>query len=131
MLDLDGYVAEAYSSNLFCVKSGVVITPALGHILGGITRATLLRICGELGIAAREGQVTVYDLYTADEVFECGTMAEVRPLLRINGRTVAGGAAGPVGARIHEALRRMMQSGKHGVSAFASSADEQDNGKEG
>jgi len=130
MLDSDGYVAEAYSSNLFCVKSGVVMTPALGHILGGITRATLLRICGELGIATHEGQVTVYDLYTADEVFECGTMAEVRPLLRINGRTVAGGEAGPVGARIHGALRKMMESGEHGVSAFAS-ANEHSNGKEG
>ncbi|HYC37227.1 MAG TPA: branched-chain-amino-acid transaminase [Usitatibacter sp.] len=119
MLDSEGYVAEAYSSNLFCVKAGVVMTPALGHILGGITRATLLRICGELGIPAREGQLTVYDLYTADEVFECGTMAEVRPLLTINGRTIARGEAGPVGARIHRQLRKMMESGEHGVSAYA------------
>lgn len=119
MLDTDGYVAEAYTSNLFCVKSGTVMTPALGHILGGITRAMLLRICAELGIAAREGQLTVYDLYTADEVFECGTMAEVRPLLKINGRVIANGEAGPIGARIHGELRSMMDSGKHGIDAFA------------
>ncbi len=119
MLDADGYVAEAYSSNLFCLKGGTVLTPALGHILGGITRSTILRLCGELGIAAREGQMTVYDFYTADEVFECGTMAEVRPLLSINGRTIADGKAGPVGARIHKALRKMMESGEHGVSAYA------------
>ncbi len=122
MLDSEGYVAEAYSSNLFCVKGGVVLTPALGHILGGITRATLLGICRELGIPAREGQVTVYDMYTADEVFECGTMAEVRPLLKVNGRVIAKGEAGPIGARIHEQLRRMMESGKHGTSAFAPAA---------
>ena len=119
MLDTDGYVAEGYTSNLFCVKNGTVMTPALGHILGGITRATLLRICGELAIPAREGQLTVYDLYTADEVFECGTMAEVRPLLRINGRVIGSGEAGPVGARIHKQLRALMESGKHGVSIFA------------
>lgn len=118
MLDTDGYVAEGYTSNLFCVKNEVVMTPALGHILGGITRATLLRICGELKIEAREGQLTVYDLYTADEVFECGTMAEVRPLLKINGRAIGKGEAGPVGARIHRELRRMMESRQHGVDAF-------------
>jgi branched-chain amino acid aminotransferase len=119
MLDTQGHVAEAYTSNLFCVRNGAVMTPALGHILGGITRATLLRICGELAIPAREGQLTVYDLYTADEVFECGTMAEVRPLLRINGRVIGDGKAGSVGARIHRQLRLLMESGEHGVDAFA------------
>ena len=119
MLDTEGYVAEGYSSNLFCVKNGTVLTPALGHILGGITRATLLRICAELGIPAREGQLTVYDIYTADEFFECGTMAEVRPLLKVNGRVIGNGEAGPVGARIHARLRQLMESGEHGVNAFA------------
>lgn len=122
MLDTDGFVAEAYTSNLFCVKDGLVVTPDLGYILGGITRRTLLAICGELGIPAREGRLTPYDLYTADEVFECGTMAEVRPLLRINGRVVANGEAGPTGARIHAGLRKMMESGKHGIDAYARAA---------
>jgi branched-chain amino acid aminotransferase len=122
MLDTEGYVAEAYTSNLFCVKNGTVLTPSLGHILGGITRATLLRICGELGIPAREGHLTVYDLYTADEVFECGTMAEVRPLLKINGRVIGNGEAGATGARIHAQLRKLMESGKHGMNAFAAAA---------
>lgn len=122
MLDTDGFVAEAYTSNLFCVKDGLVVTPDLGYILGGITRRTLLAICGELGIPAREGKLTPYDLYTADEVFECGTMAEVRPLLRINGRVVANGEAGPIGARIHAGLRKMMDSGKHGIDAYARAA---------
>lgn len=112
MLDCDGYVAEAYASNLFCVKNGTVMTPSLGHILGGITRSTLLRICGELGIPAREGNLTVYDLYTADEVFECGTMSEVRPLLKINGRVIGNGKAGPTGQKIYAQLRKLMESGK-------------------
>lgn len=122
MLDTEGYIAEGYSSNLFCVKNGTVITPALGHILGGITRATLLRICENLEIPTREGQLTVYDMYTADEVFECGTMAEVRPLLKINGRTIANGDAGPLGMKIHQNLRALMESGENGVNAFTSTA---------
>lgn len=114
MLDADGYVAEAYSSNIFMVRDGAVATPALGHILGGITRATLLGICRSLGVPASEGRLTSYDLLTADEVFECGTMAEVRPLVRINGRTIGDGSPGPVARRLHQALREMMESGRHG-----------------
>lgn len=114
MLDADGYVAEAYSSNIFTVKDGVVATPALGHILGGITRGTLLAICRDLGVPAVEARLTTYDLLTADEVFECGTMAEVRPLVRINGRTIGAGSPGPMAQRLHQALREMMESGLHG-----------------
>jgi branched-chain amino acid aminotransferase len=118
MLDGEGYVAEAYTSNLFVVKDGKVMTPTLGHILGGITRSTLLQICQELDIPHAEAKLTTYDLYTADEVFECGTMAEVRPLLKVNGRVVNTGQAGPIGQRIHAQLRSLMESGKHGISAF-------------
>ncbi|WP_374441732.1 branched-chain-amino-acid transaminase [Stella sp.] len=114
MLDAEGYVAEAYSSNVFVVKDGTVATPALGHILGGITRATLLGLCRAEGIPAVEGRLTTYDLLTADEVFECGTMAEVRPLVRINGRTIGPGTPGPMARRLHRCLREMMESGQHG-----------------
>ncbi|MCC7271390.1 MAG: branched-chain-amino-acid transaminase [Alphaproteobacteria bacterium] len=114
MLDADGYVAEAYSSNVFTVKDGVVATPALGHILGGITRATLLGICRDIGVRAVETRLTTFDLLTADEVFECGTMAEVRPLIRINGRSIGDGRPGPMARRLHGELRTMMESGLHG-----------------
>lgn len=121
MLDVDGYVAEAYSSNIFCVKSGTVSTPDLGHILGGITRGLLLELCRTMGIPARETRLTVLDLYTADEVFESGTMAEVRPLIKINGRTIGDGSGGPVSRRLHAELRRMMEAGRHGNPIFPKS----------
>jgi branched-chain amino acid aminotransferase len=114
MLDTEGYVAECYSSNIFCVKGGRLATPALGHILGGITRAALLRIAAKIGIEASETKLTPYDLLTAEEVFESGTMAEVRPLVRINDRKVGAGQPGPISARLHAELRRMMESGDFG-----------------
>jgi branched-chain amino acid aminotransferase len=114
MLDIDGNVAECYSSNIFCVRHGKVFTPETGQILNGITRTALLEICARLQIPAREARLTTFDLLTADEVFESGTMAEVRPLIRINGRTIGTGQPGPVAATLHAELRRMMESGEYG-----------------
>lgn len=112
MLDCDGYVAEAYSSNIFVVKGGKVATPPLGHILGGITRSLLIDLGKSLDLPISETRLTTYDLMTADEVFECGTMAEVRPLIAINGRMIGGGRPGPIAARLHAALRKVMESGE-------------------
>lgn len=111
MLDAEGYVAEAYSSNIFIAKDGRVATPQLGHILGGITRGLLIECCRAQDIAIAETRMTTYDLMTADEVFECGTMAEVRPLVQINGRKIGDGEPGPVARRLHGELRRIMESG--------------------
>jgi branched-chain amino acid aminotransferase len=114
MLDIDGNVAECYSSNIFCVRGGEVFTPDVGQILRGITRSALLEICNRLGIRTQETRITTFDLLTADEVFESGTMAEVRPLIQINGRTIGDGQPGPIAAALHKELRLMMESGKYG-----------------
>ena len=114
MLDAEGNVAEAYSSNLFVVKDGRVLTPNLGSILNGVTRRLLLDLCRENKLPAAETRLSTYDLVTADEVFECGTMAEVRPLVKINGRGIGDGKPGPITKQLHGLLRAMMESGKHG-----------------
>ncbi len=114
MLDAQGHVAEAYSSNLFIVKDGRVLTPALGSILNGITRRLILDFCSKSELPAAETRLSTYDLFTADEVFECGTMAEVRPLVKINGRTIGDGKPGPITKRLHGLLRAMMESGEYG-----------------
>lgn len=116
MLDAEGNVAEAYSSNLFIVKNGKVATPALGSILSGITRGLILDLCRKEGLEATEARLSTYDLLTADEVFECGTMAEVRPLIKIDGRTIGDGAPGPIARKLHGLLRAMMEAGVDGVS---------------
>ncbi len=77
LLDLHGYAAEAPGANLFYEKGGKLFTPATGNILPGITRETVLEICGELGIEVTEKQVTPEELKQADAAFFCGTAAEI------------------------------------------------------
>ena len=66
LLDCEGYLAEGPGANLFFEKDGVLYTPALGHILPGITRATVFEMCEELGVSVKEGRYTPEDLFEAD-----------------------------------------------------------------
>mgnify|MGYP001793247889 CR=1 FL=1 len=77
LLDLNDFVAEGPGANIFVEKDGKLFTPALGNILPGITRATVLEICNELEIPVEEKQFTTSELKDADAVFFCGTAAEV------------------------------------------------------
>ena len=77
LTDMNGYIAEGPGANIFFEKNGKLFTPALGNILPGITRATVLEICHELNIEVEEGHYTDEDLKQADTAFFCGTAAEV------------------------------------------------------
>lgn len=77
LLDMNDYVAEAPGANLFFEKDGKMFTPALGNILPGITRATVLEICNELNIEVEEKFFNIDELKQADAAFFCGTAAEV------------------------------------------------------
>jgi branched-chain amino acid aminotransferase len=77
LLDMNNYVAEAPGANLFYEKDGKLFTPALGNILPGITRATVLELCNELNIEVEEKFSTIKELKDADAAFFCGTAAEV------------------------------------------------------
>ncbi|SIT75934.1 branched-chain amino acid transaminase [Pontibacter indicus] len=77
LLDAAGFVAEGPGANLFMEKDGKLFTPALGNILPGITRATVLEMCAELGLRCEEKQFTPEELKTADSAFYCGTAAEI------------------------------------------------------
>jgi branched-chain amino acid aminotransferase len=75
--DINGFVAEAPGANFFYEKDEKLITPSLGNILPGITRATVLEICNVLEIAVEEKQITHEELLNVDAAFFCGTAAEV------------------------------------------------------
>jgi len=77
LTDMNGFVAEGPGANAFYEKDGKLFTPSTGNILPGITRATVLEICGELGIPVEEKLFTTDELKEADAAFFCGTAAEV------------------------------------------------------
>jgi branched-chain amino acid aminotransferase len=77
LLDMNDFVAEGPGANVFYEKDGKLFTPSLGNILPGITRATVLEICDELGIPVEEKEITTEELKQADTAFFCGTAAEV------------------------------------------------------
>ena len=106
MLTHDGYVSECTADNIFFVKNRVLVTPPkyLG-ILAGITRQTIIDLATEDGFEVKEEVFTPFDLYTADEVFLCGTGAELVPVVKIGPYTIADGKPGPVTRRILELFR--------------------------
>ncbi len=95
MLNNEGYVAEATGDNIFIVKNGVLITPpAYAGILEGITRNSVMDLACEKGIPVEEKLFTMFDVYTADEVFLTGTAAEVIPCINVDGRIIGDGKPG-------------------------------------
>jgi branched-chain amino acid aminotransferase len=87
LLDCEGHLAEGPGANLFFEKDGALYTPALGHILPGITRNTVLELCAEMGIVVHQGVYTSDDLFQADSAFFCGTGAEIVGLQSVDGKS--------------------------------------------
>jgi branched-chain amino acid aminotransferase len=101
VLTQDGHVSEGSAENLFLVRDGVLTTPpASDNILEGIVRTSVLRIAADLGIATAIRQVDRTELYIADEVFLCGTGAQISPVTSIDHRKIGKGERGPVTTRI-------------------------------
>lgn len=97
LLDTNGYVSEASGENVFAVIGKTLYTaPFSGPVLGGITRDTLITLAREEGLDVKEMSLTRDTLYLADEVFMCGTAAEVTPVREIDRRVIGAGARGPV-----------------------------------
>jgi len=101
LLTDDGYVADGSGENIFVVKDGTIYTPDLSaSILPGITRDTLIQIAQDLGHRVVEKPLIRTDLYLADEVFMCGTAAEVTPIREIDDQEI--GPPGPVTLEIQQ-----------------------------
>jgi branched-chain amino acid aminotransferase len=100
-----GMVSEGGGENLFLVKDGALITPAIAHsVLGGITRDTVIHLAQELGIAVRESAVPRELLYLADELFFTGTAVEVTPIRSVDRIAVGAGRRGPITEKIQQAF---------------------------
>ena len=101
LLTADGYVADGSGENVFVVKDGALYTPDLSaSILPGITRDTVIQIAQDLGYTVHQKNLIRSDLYLADEVFMCGTAAEVTPLREVDDVEIG---VGPVTLELQEA----------------------------
>ena len=100
MLDGAGYVAEGTGENLFVARDGVVKTPPVVNILGGITRRTVIDILKHENVPVHEMHFGRDALYVGDEVFLTGTAAEVTPVREVDRREV--GIPGPITRRVQE-----------------------------
>jgi branched-chain amino acid aminotransferase len=102
LLTEDGFVADGSGENVFVIRDGTITTPPLStSILPGITRDSVIQIAQDLGYAVQEANLIRSDLYLADEVFMCGTAAEVTPVRGIDEHAI--GAPGPVTLEIQTA----------------------------
>ena len=109
LLTDEGYVADGSGENIFMVKNGTIFTPDLSaSILPGITRDTVIQIAQDLGHSVVEKSLIRSDLYLADEVFMCGTAAEVTPVCFVDEREVGSGP-GPVTKEIQGAYLDTVQ----------------------
>ncbi len=110
MLDGQGYVAEATVDNFFIVTEHALLTPPTATNLKGVTRETLLGLAAGLGVKAEEKPFTLFDVWTAQEAFICGTGAEVVPVLSVDNRQIGAGGIGPITARIVAAYHELVRS---------------------
>lgn len=105
MLDINGFVSETNATNLFIVKQGVLITPHADACLPGITRGLVLDIAKNNNFPAVEKNISIAELYSADEVFVTGSMGEITPVLEIDGRIISN-KTGTVTSQIAELYQK-------------------------
>jgi branched-chain amino acid aminotransferase len=115
LLDPQGHVAECTGENLFVVRAGKIYTPPTADILEGITRDALVTLARDLGYEVVEQPISRDQLYVADEVYVCGTAAEVIALCEIDFRVVGAGRMGPVTRAVQQAFRAAIH-GQHSRS---------------
>ena len=105
MLDMHGFIAETNDTNLFLVKNGELLTPFADACLPGLTRRMILEIAQSESIPAREKNLSMTELYSADEAFTTGTMGELTPILEADGRQVGNGKPGTMTRRLQDLHR--------------------------
>ncbi len=107
MLDAHGFVAETNATHLFTVAKGVVRTPRLVACPEGITRAVVLEICRRNQVPCEECDLSLTDVYRAEEMFCSGTMGELVAVNSVDGRSIGDGKPGPMTARLSNFFREL------------------------
>ena len=100
MLDLNGFASETNATNVFLIRAGTLVTPHADSCLPGITRTTVMEVALDDGIPVVEKNLSLTEVYTADEMFTTGTMGGLAPVLDVDGRRIGSGARGPITLRL-------------------------------
>jgi len=109
-LDNNGFVSEGSGENIFVIRDGKVHTPPVGaSVLPGITRDSIITLVRQLGIPLVETIIPREMLYIADEVFFCGTAAEVTPIRSVDRIQIGEGRRGPITERIQQRFFDIVQ----------------------
>ena len=102
-LDVNGHVCELSAANIFIVKNNTLITPdTSSDLLEGINRQTILEIAEDLKIPYKVRSIDLTELYTADEVFACGTSSFVAPVKEIDARKIGNKMIGNITLRLRQ-----------------------------
>lgn len=104
MLDTRGFVAETNATNVFIVRGEKVFTPHANACPEGITRATLFDMCEKHEIPCIEKDISLSEVYSADEVFCTGTMGEIVAVIEVDGRRIGAGQPGKLTTKLHGVL---------------------------
>lgn len=114
MLTCEGFVSEATVDNIFVVKNGTLKTPAIYlGILEGITRNSVMEIARDQGIDVQETEMTVFDIYNADELFLSGTAAEIIPVVMVDKRVIGDGKPGKMTFMLRDKFKGYVK--RHGT----------------
>ena len=114
LLDTRGFVSEGCAWNVFVIKDKHVATPsATSSILQGITRNVVIRLLNEMNISVKERDISLSELFTADEVFGTGSGSGISPVIEINGRMVGTGEPGPLTLKVEGKFKEFSKT--HGT----------------
>ncbi|OEU09961.1 D-aminoacid aminotransferase-like PLP-dependent enzyme [Fragilariopsis cylindrus CCMP1102] len=111
MLDVDGFVSETNATNIFMVDDeGILLTADGDHCLPGVTRSTVIVLAKDLGIPCEVRRVSLSEFHAAEEVFTTGTMGELTPVTKIDGRVIGTGLRGEITKRLQDAYRKLPET---------------------
>jgi branched-chain amino acid aminotransferase len=112
MLNAEGYVVECSADNIFIVKNEILYTPSGSEgALIGITRDAVIELAkNKSKIPVKEGRISLYDVYTADECFLTGTAAEVVPVVALDSRTIGDGKPGKITNKLIKEFKSLARS---------------------
>ncbi len=111
MLDMNGFLSETNSTNIFMVRNGILLTPFADSCLPGITRALLLEIADENKIPCQEKNISISEMYTAEEMFVTGTEGALAPVFEVDGRKIGNATRGSLTQKLQtlhtEAIKKL------------------------